>query len=93
MGLTFEWDPRKAATNRRKHGISFEEATSIFGDGLSMTMQDPMHSVDEQRWITIGRSQAERLLVVVHTDRADHIHLISARLATRTEGLAYAEGN
>lgn len=70
MGLNFEWDARKAASNRRKHGVDFEEASTAFGDPLSITIPDPGHSQDEDRFVLIGESFRGRLLVVVHTERA-----------------------
>ncbi len=85
MPLNFEWDEAKARTNLAKHGVSFEEATSVFGDPLSLTISDPAHSQVESRFVILGRSHKQRLLVVVHTDRGDNIRLISARCASRTE--------
>jgi uncharacterized DUF497 family protein len=67
MGLRFEWDRRKAARNLAKHGLSFDEASTVFADRLSLTIPDPDHSEDEDRWIIIGQSNRGRLLVVVHT--------------------------
>jgi uncharacterized DUF497 family protein len=93
MGLRFTWSPRKAASNRRKHGVSFEEAATAFGDPLSITITDPDHSKDEARFILIGMSVNRRSLVVVHVERAeDEYQLISARLATRHERARYEEG-
>ena len=91
MSLTFEWDPDKADENERKHGVSFPEAATVFGDPLSVTMADPDHSVGEARFLTIGISHQQRLLVVAHADRDDAIRLISARAATRTERKTYEE--
>jgi len=85
MALKFEWDANKARTNRAKHGISFEESSSIFGDLLSLTIPDPAHSQVEDRFVTIGLSHRGKLLVVVHTERGDNIQIISARLASRRE--------
>jgi uncharacterized DUF497 family protein len=90
--MRFEWDPAKAAENLRKHGISFEEASSIFFDDLAATGDDPEHALSEQRFVTFGLSSAGRLLVVSHTDRKDRIRLISARQATRAERKLYEEG-
>jgi uncharacterized DUF497 family protein len=70
VALTFEWDSRKARSNFSKHGISFEEASTIFGDSFSLTVPDPDHSITERRYITVGRAFSGNLLVVVHTDRA-----------------------
>lgn len=89
--MDFEWDPRKAATNLRKHGVSFTEAGTVFGDELAITVPDPDHSDQEDRFITIGWSNRRRLLMVSHTDRSDHIRIISARELTRNERKAYEE--
>ncbi len=89
MSLAFEWDPEKARANARKHGVSFDEAATSFGDPLSVTIPDPDHSDDEDRFILLGSTYQGRLLVVVHTERGDNIRIISARLATRTERHAY----
>ncbi len=91
MSLEFEWDPRKAATNRRKHGVAFEEAVTAFADPYSITRLDPDRSVGESRFILIGRSAILRMLVVVHLERGERIRLISARLATRRERQTYEE--
>ncbi len=77
MGLIFEWDKKKAASNLRKHGVSFEEAATAFGDRLSLTVPDPDHSRGEERFVLIGLSAAGRLLVVAHTERLDTIRIIS----------------
>ena len=90
--MQFEWDPQKAARNVQDHGVSFEEAASVFGDPLAGTIPDPEHSTEEPRFITIGVTPAQRLIVVVHTDRADRIRIISARRATRAEKKKYEEG-
>ncbi len=92
MSLTFEWDQGKAEQNLVKHGVSFPEATTVFGDLLSMTILDPGHSVGEERFITIGVSHQSRLLVVAHADRGDTIRIVSARVATRAERKNYEEG-
>ncbi len=89
MALHFEWDRRKAAANRRKHKLSFEEASTAFADPLSLTIPDPDHSGDEDRFILLGLSYRNTLLVVVHTERGDTIRIISARRATRGERLQY----
>ena len=92
MGLRFTWDQRKAAANRRKHGVSFEEAATAFGDPLSLTIPDPEHSQAEDRFVLLGQSARQRLLVVVHVERAaDEYRIISARTATRTERRQYEE--
>ena len=90
--MHFEWDPKKAATNRRKHGVTFEEATSALRDMFSATAHDPDHSDDEERFVTFGISSQGRLLVVSHTDRGDVIRIISARLASNIERQIYEEG-
>ena len=90
--MQFEWDPHKAARNLQDHGVSFEDAASVFGDPLAGTIPDPEHSTEEPRFITIGVTPAQRLIVVVHTDRADRIRIISARRATRAEKKRYEEG-
>ena len=92
MALRFGWDPRKAAANKRRHGVTFEEAATAFGDGLSITVADPSHSIEEQRFVLVGRSDAGRILVVSHVERGDELRLISARLATRRERRDYEEG-
>ena len=83
--MDFERDPEKATENRRKHGISFEEAKSVFYDALAATVPDPQHSWDESRHVIIGMSKRQRLLIVSFTDRADCCRIISARELTRTE--------
>jgi hypothetical protein len=89
--MEFEWDPRKAETNLRKHGVSFTEAGTIFGDELAVTVPDPDHSDNEDRYITIGWSDGRRLLIVSHTDRRDRIRIISARELTKAERQEYEE--
>jgi uncharacterized DUF497 family protein len=92
MQLEFEWDPDKAEANKRKHGVSFTEAGTAFGDPLSMTLPDTRHSIDEDRYILFGRSDRGRLLAVMHTDRDTAIRIISARLMTTRERREYEEG-
>jgi uncharacterized DUF497 family protein len=87
--LLFEWDPEKAATNKRIHGITFDEASTAFRDTPSLTIYDPLHSVDEVRFVLIGSSHRNRLLVVVHTERGDRIRIISARKAKKKEKQHY----
>ena len=89
--MTFEWDTRKATLNLRKHGISFDEASTAFGDLRSITIRDPYHSIEEERSLLLGRSFRGRLVVVVHTEMADRIRMISARKATRAERRKYEE--
>lgn len=90
--MVFKWDPRKAASNLRKHGIDFHEAATVLEDMLSTTFPDLDHSGVEQRFITVGRSGRGRLLVVVHAEKTDTIRMISARRATRREQSFYEEG-
>jgi uncharacterized DUF497 family protein len=91
--LTFEWDANKAASNLAKHAVSFEEAATVFGDPVSITIPDPAHSQIEVRFVILGRSHHGRLLVVVHTERGDNIRIISARLASRHERKQYEEAS
>jgi uncharacterized DUF497 family protein len=92
--MKYEWDPTKASINRRIHRVSFEEAATIFLDPLAMTFEDPDHSNDEQRFVTIGWSSRHRVLFVSHADRGtDRIRIISARKATRRERNDYKETN
>lgn len=91
MPLTFEWDLRKARLNLAKHGVAFEEASTVFGDSLSLTIPDPEHSLTEKRFVTMGRAFNAKLLVVVHTDRGDNIRIISARRASRRERTSYEQ--
>ena len=87
--IDFEWDITKAKTNLRKHRVAFNEAATVLKDRLGITIHDPDHSVDEDRYITIGVSIAGRLLMVAHTDRGDRTRIISARELTRKEREAY----
>ena len=91
MALQFEWDPRKAATNLSKHGVSFEEAATVFGDPLGRFVADPRHSSEEERLVLLGSSREERLLAVMFVDRRETIRIISARRATRRERRDYEE--
>jgi uncharacterized DUF497 family protein len=88
----FTWDPHKESANRRKHGVTFAEASTVFTDSLAATGADPDHSVGEARWITFGMSREGDLLVVSHTDEGDMIRIISARAATLSERRLYEEG-
>jgi hypothetical protein len=90
--MQFEWDPKKAAANERKHGVAFQEAATVFSDPLAITFADPDHSFDENRYITFGFSRLDRLLVVSHTSREDRTRIIGARLTTRQERKIYEEG-
>ena len=87
--MRFEWDPAKASTNVDLHGVTFEEATTVFGDALARTIYDPEHSESEHRFVTIGRSESQTLLVVVHTERGEAIRIISARRGSRREKKSY----
>jgi uncharacterized protein len=91
MGLLFEWDLDKARLNLKKHGVSFDEASTSFRDPLSQTIEDPLHSENEERFVLIGRSIQGRLLVIVHTERGERIRIISARLVTKREESGYEE--
>ena len=91
--IKFEWDPQKAATNLRGHQVSFDEAATVFEDLLLITFVDEEHSVDEERYITIGMSKHGRLLVIAHTDRDGRVRIISARDATKKEAKLYAEAD
>jgi uncharacterized protein len=88
---SFEWDTEKAARNKEKHGVSFDEASTVFDDPLFIMVIDVAHSSDEERYITIGMSKDGNLLIIAHTDRNDHIRIISARKATKKEENYYVE--
>lgn len=89
--MKFEWDPKKAESNLRKHKVSFEEASTAMKDPLSATGADPDHSITEERYITFGVSERGRLLVVAHTDEGEAIRIISARMANKGERKIYEE--
>ncbi len=89
--MEFEWDPQKAARNWQKHKVHFSEAATVFADPLSVTVVDPDHSVEEDRFIIIGQSYHGRLLIVSFTERGERIRIISARKLTRAERKAYEE--
>ena len=89
--MQFAWDEKKAATNLAKHGVSFEEAATVFGDPLSDTFDDPDHSAAERRFVIIGVSEKGRMLIVAHTDEGEVVRLISAREPTRGEREFYEE--
>lgn len=91
MPYLFEWDQAKAVENRRKHGVSFDEATEAFGDPLALNMPDPNHEAREERFLVLGLSQSGRLLVVSYAERGVRTRLISARLASRSERQRYEE--
>jgi len=91
--MKFEWDNKKYESNSKKHGVSFEEASTVFGDPLSLTIQDSLHSIDEDRFIIMGMSSTMRFLVVSHVCRDDnHVRIISAREATTQERRNYESG-
>ncbi len=90
--MIFSWNPSKALENQRKHRVTFAEAMTVFGDPLSLTGFDAIHSQAEDRFVTMGTSVAGRLLVVVHADRLDEVRIISARVATRRERKDYEDG-
>jgi uncharacterized DUF497 family protein len=91
MNQRFEWDPIKASLNFTKHGVSFEEASTVFDDPLFIMFLDREHSTDEERYITLGLSKGNRLLLVAHTDREETVRIISAREATRNERRFYEQ--
>ena len=93
MAFTFEWDPHKADANARKHGVTFDEAATAFGDPFGLIVDDPRHSETEPRSVLLGYSQAGRLLAVMFTERGDRLRLISARPATRRERRHYEEAH
>jgi uncharacterized DUF497 family protein len=90
--FTLEWDDAKARSNRRKHGVSFEEAATVFIDPLALVFDDPDHSLGEQRFLLLGRSFARREPLVVHAERGDRLRIISARLAKHRERTKLREG-
>jgi len=90
--MKFEWDTQKAERNFRKHKVAFTEAATVFADTLGITIYDPDHSKNEERYVTIGWSHQGRILMVAHTDRGDRISIISARELTKKERKAYEEG-
>jgi uncharacterized DUF497 family protein len=90
--VIYEWDPKKASINLRKHGLAFEEAATVFLDPLAITFPDPDHSVEENREITVGLSTKRRVVFVSHCPRENHTRIIGARKATRKERRQYEEG-
>jgi len=90
--MRFEWDPTKARSNLRKHGVSFEEAATALSDPMAATGDDPDHSLEDVRYITFGVSNRGRLLIVSHTEEGDTIRIISARPAGKGERRIYEEG-
>jgi uncharacterized protein len=91
MAYLFEWDPGKEAANARDHGITFDEATEVFGDPLALNMPDPSHSKGEERFLVLGLSRRRLLLVVSYAERGPRTRIISARLASRAERRRYEE--
>ena len=91
MAYNFEWDPKKARSNVRKHGVSFEEAMTVFGDPGSLNMPDPDHSESEQRYLVLGSSGRGRLLLVAYAERPPRTRIISARQASRPERRIYED--
>jgi len=89
--MEFEWDPHKAAKNLREHKVSFTEGATVFDDPLSVTVADPDHSMEEDRFIIVGQSYRRRLLIASFAERGDRIRIISARELTRAERRAYEE--
>ncbi len=87
--MEFEWDEKKSDINRKKHGVSFHEAATIFGDPLAITFPDPDHSIGEHRFLTFGYTGRNNLLIVVHTERQGKTRIISARRATKHERTIY----
>jgi len=92
MAIDFEWDAAKATANLKKHGVSFEDATSAFYDALSVTIPDPDHSINESRFLLVGTTVAGHLVVVAHTDREQRVRIINARPAIRRERVSYEKG-
>ncbi len=90
--MDYEWDEAKARSNLEKHGVSFEDASSVFADPLYIDFYDPEHSIEEHRYLIIGTSGSGRLLIVSYTEREDVVRLISAREVTSAERKAYEEG-
>ena len=87
--MDFEWDPDKDRANREKHGLSFEEAATVFGDRSALSWEDEIHSEQEYRSLILGYTERGRMAIVAHTDRGDRIRIISARLATSAERRLY----
>jgi uncharacterized DUF497 family protein len=93
MKLSFEWDEEKAKANLKKHRVGFDEAATVFTDSYSLTIHNPDHSADEQRYIDIGTSEKGRVLVVVYTERDSNIRIVNCRKATPSERKLYEEAN
>ena len=90
--MEFEWDDKKEVKNEKKHGVSFHEAGTVFGDPLAITFEDPDHSANEQRLITFGVSRLNRYIIVSHTERSARMRIISAREMNKHERKIYEEG-
>lgn len=90
--VQFEWDAVKAQGNVVRHGVSFEDALSVFGDPLATTIRDPDHSLDEERFLTTGVSKGQRLIIVSHTEREGRLRIISAPAVTAAERRQYESG-
>jgi uncharacterized protein len=91
MAIQFEWDEGKAEANQKKHDVDFSDAKSVFGDPFSITIDDPDHSEQEQRYIDIGKATSGKILIVVYTEREDRICIISCRKATPAERRTYED--
>ena len=90
--MEFEWDPEKARANEQSHDLSFHEGATVFGDPMAITFSDPDHSEDEERYLTLGLSRLNRLVVISHTESAGKTRIISARFMSRQERRIYEEG-
>jgi uncharacterized protein len=90
--MQFEWDPAKDRQNQAKHGVTFAEGQTIFGDPLAWTIEDPDHSTEEFRFLTTGLSSQGRIIIVAHTDRGERVRIITAREVTAAERRVYEEG-
>ena len=90
--MQFEWDTEKARRSFVKHGVSFDEAVTVFSDPLAVTINDPDHSYDEQRFLTTGLSKQSRFIIVAHTDREGRVRIISGREVTASERGQYESG-
>lgn len=90
--MKFEWDTKKSSTNERKHGVSFNEAATVFGDPLAISFSDPYHSIKECRFLVFDLSRSNRILVVSYTERKGTVRIISAREVTRYERRIYEDG-
>ena len=91
MILGFEWDEEKASANLKKHRVSFDEAVSAFDDPMLITFSDPLHSEGEERFLSIGISSKNRVLIIAHTDRANKVRIVNCRKATASERKQYEE--